>query len=230
MTEAEWQTLVLSCKVGFWAALACLIPGTWLGWVLARSRFFGKPLLEAVVFLPMVLPPVVPGYLLLMTFGQQGPVGQWFYTHWGISWVFDWKGAAMAAAVVALPLMVQSVKLAVMLVDQRYEHLARTLGARPLWVWCSVSLPLMAPGILTGLLLVFIRSLGEFGATITFVGNIPGETRTLALAIYSASQQVQGEASALRLIGLCTALGLLALLLSHYLSQRTARWLGHARA
>ncbi len=230
LTAEEWQVLGLSAQVALGATLLCLVPGVWLGWLLARKQFAGKALVEAVIFLPMVLPPVVPGYLLLMAFGSQGPLGAWLLEHFGLQLAFDWKGAVLAAAVIALPLMVQSARLAVQLIDPRLEWSASTLGARPWRVWCTVTLPLMAPGVLVGALMVFSRALGEFGATITFVGNIPGETRTLALAIYSASQQIDGEGAALRLMVLCLALALGALLLSQWLSRRAERLLGHGHA
>lgn len=226
LTPEELTALLLSAKVGLWATLLCLLPGVALGWLLARKTFWLKSVLEALVFLPMVLPPTVPGYLLLVCFGAQGTLGQWLAEHWGIYFVFNWKGAVLASAVIAFPLMVQAVKLSVQLIDTRLEQAASTLGASPWRVWFSITLPLMLPGILAGLVMVFCRSLGEFGATMTFVGNIEGETRTLPLAIYSATHQINGEASAYRLIAISILFAFFSLMLSHWLSRRAQKKLG----
>lgn len=226
LTDAEWQVLILSAQVGICATLVCLLPGIFFGWLLARKEFFAKPAVEAVLFMPMVLPPTVPGYLLLVTFGSQGVAGQWLKTHFDIELAFNWKGAVLASAVIAFPLMVQAAKLSVQMIDRRFELAASTLGASPFKVWRSVTLPLMLPGILIGSIMVFSRSLGEFGATITFVGNIAGETRTLPLAIYSATHQIDGDAIAVRLIMICLALAFFSLLLSNVLTRRAERWLG----
>lgn len=230
LTDAEWQVLALSAKVGLWATFLCVMPGVFFGWLLARKNFMAKPVLEAVLFMPMVLPPTVPGYLLLVVFGSQGVVGQWFKTHFDIEFAFNWKGAVLAAAVIAFPLMVQAAKLSVQMIDRRIELAANTLGSSPIKVWLTVTLPMMLPGILIGAIMVFSRSLGEFGATITFVGNIAGETRTLPLAIYSATHQIDGDAIAMRLILICVALAFLSLLLSNVLTRRAERWLGVHRA
>ena len=230
LTDSEWQVLALSAQVGLWATLLCAIPGIFFGWLLARKDFFAKPVLEAALFMPMVLPPTVPGYLLLVVFGSQGVAGQWLKNNFGIELAFNWKGAVLAAAVIAFPLMVQAAKLSVQMIDRRLELAASTLGASPFKVWCTVTLPLMLPGILIGSIMVFSRSLGEFGATITFVGNIAGETRTLPLAIYSAAHQIDGDAMALRLILICLALAFFSLLLSNLLTRRAERWLGVRRA
>jgi molybdate transport system permease protein len=230
LTDAEWQVLALSAKVGLWATFLCVMPGVFFGWLLARKNFMAKPVLEAVLFMPMVLPPTVPGYLLLVVFGSQGIVGQWFKTHFDIEFAFNWKGAVLAAAVIAFPLMVQAAKLSVQMIDRRIELAANTLGASPIKVWFTVTLPMMLPGILIGAIMVFSRSLGEFGATITFVGNIAGETRTLPLAIYSATHQIDGYAIAMRLILICVALAFFSLLLSNVLTRRAERWLGVHRA
>lgn len=230
LTDSEWQVLALSAQVGIWATLLCLLPGVFFGWLLARKEFFAKPLLESVLFMPMVLPPTVPGYLLLVVFGSQGIVGQWLYNNFGIQFAFNWKGAVLASAIIAFPLMVQAAKLSVQLIDYRLEAAASTLGASPLKVWWTVTLPLMLPGILIGSLMVFSRSLGEFGATITFVGNIAGETRTLPLAIYSATHQMDGDAMAVRLIVICLCLAFFSLLLSNVLTRRAEAWLGVRRA
>ncbi len=230
LTDAEWQVLVLSAQVGLCATFLCLLPGVFFGWLLARKEFVAKPVLEAALFMPMVLPPTVPGYLLLVVFGSQGVVGQWLKTHFNIEFAFNWKGAVLASAVIAFPLMVQAAKLSVQMIDRRLELAASTLGAGPIKVWYTVTLPLMLPGILIGSIMVFSRSLGEFGATITFVGNIAGETRTLPLAIYSATHQMDGDAMALRLILICLALAFFSLLLSNILTHRAERWLGVRRA
>ncbi len=230
LTDAEWQVLVLSAQVGLCATFLCLLPGVFFGWLLARKEFVAKPVLEAALFMPMVLPPTVPGYLLLVVFGSQGVVGQWLKTHFNIEFAFNWKGAVLASAVIAFPLMVQAAKLSVQMIDRRLELAASTLGASPKKVWYTVTLPLMLPGILIGSIMVFSRSLGEFGATITFVGNIAGETRTLPLAIYSATHQMDGDAMALRLILICLALAFFSLLLSNILTHRAERWLGVRRA
>lgn len=224
--EMEWQALMLSARVGFWAMLACLLPGLWFGWLLARKQFTGKPVLEALLFLPMVLPPTVPGYLLLVLFGTQGIAGRWLYNTFGIQLVFNWKGAVLASAIIAFPLMVQAAKIAVQMIDTRLENSARTLGASPLKVWLTVTLPLALPGILAGMVMVFSRSLGEFGATITFVGNVAGETRTLPLAIYSATHQMNGDPMAMRLIAISIGFAFFSLLLSNMLTHRAERWLG----
>lgn len=230
LTDSELQVLALSAQVGLWATLLCAIPGIFFGWLLARKDFFAKPVLEAALFMPMVLPPTVPGYLLLVVFGSQGVAGQWLKNNFGIELAFNWKGAVLAAAVIAFPLMVQAAKLSVQMIDRRLELAASTLGASPFKVWRTVTLPLMLPGILIGSIMVFSRSLGEFGATITFVGNIAGETRTLPLAIYSATHQIDGDAMALRLILICLALAFFSLLLSNLLTRRAERWLGVRRA
>jgi molybdate transport system permease protein len=180
--------------------------------------------------MPMVLPPTVPGYLLLVTFGSQGSLGQWLKKHFNVEFVFDWKGAVLASAIIAFPLMVQATKLSVQMIDRRLEQAASTLGASPLKVWLTVTLPLMLPGILIGLIMVFSRSLGEFGATITFVGNVAGETRTLPLAIYSATHQIDGDSTAMRLIFISLSFAFFALLLSSLLSRRAEEWLGANRA
>lgn len=230
LTEPEWQALALSAQVGFWATLLCLPPGIACGWLLVRKRFFAKPAFEALLFMPMVLPPTVPGYLLLVTFGSQGSLGKWLKETFNIEFVFNWKGAVLASAIIAFPLMVQAAKLSVQMIDRRLEQAASTLGSSPLKVWLTVTLPLMLPGILIGLIMVFSRSLGEFGATITFVGNIVGETQTLPLAIYSATHQIDGDAVAMRLIFISLAFAFFALLLSNILSRRAEKWVGVNRA
>lgn len=230
LTPEEWQALALSAKVAAWATVLCLPTGIALAWLLARREFRGKFLLEALVQLPMVLPPVVPGYLLLLLLGTQGPIGAWLERDFGIVLAFTWKGAVLASAVMAFPLMVQPVRIAFRMIDPRYDQAAMTLGARPWAAFLSISLPLALPGIVAGSLLCFSRSLGEFGATMAFVGNIPGETRTLPLAIYSYTHVPGGEAPALRLVYLSIALAVAALLASHVINRRAERLLGTERA
>ncbi|WP_137718623.1 molybdate ABC transporter permease subunit [Methylobacillus flagellatus] len=224
-TAAETAALLLSIKVALWCTVISLIPGVATGWLLARKDFPGKPLLDSLVHLPLVLPPVVPGYLLLVLLGSQGIIGQWLQQQFGISLAFNWKGAVIASALMAFPLMVRAVRLAIMQIDTRLETAASTLGASKLRVFLSITLPLAAPGILTGLILAFSRSLGEFGATITFVGNIEGETRTLPLAIYTYTQVPGGDAQAMKLVVLSVLLALAALFISDALERRAARHL-----
>lgn len=227
LTPAEIQALTLSLKVAGWCTLVIAIPATAIAWVLARYQFIGKSLLDGLVHIPMILPPVVPGYLLLSLLGKHGPLGAMLYQYFGISLAFTWLGAVIASAVMAFPLMVRSVRLAFTQIDPGLEQAARTLGASPIKSFFTISLPLALPGLLTGLILAFTRSLGEFGATITFVGNIEGETRTLPLAIYSYSQTAGADMAAMRLVVLCMVISLLALMLSNrferHLLQRIGR-------
>lgn len=199
LSAEELEVLKLSCQVAAFSLLVNLIPALFVGWLLARKEFWGKSLFETLVFLPLVLPPVVPGYLLLQVFGNNGILGQ-YLNAWGLSLAFNWKGAVLAATVMGFPLFVQSIRLAIELVDQRLEMAAKTLGASGLGTFFSITLPLASSGILLGAILCFCRSLGEFGATITFVGNIAGETRTLPLAMYSLMQQPDTEHQVWRLI------------------------------
>ena len=226
MTATELEILLLSLKVAFWAMLGVLPVALALAYVLARYDFPAKALLDGVVNLPLVLPPVVTGYLLLAAFGRNGPLGAFLEEQLGITLAFRWTGAALAAAVMGLPLAVRAMRQAIESVDRRLEAAAATLGATPGWVFVTVTLSLAVPGILNGLLLAFGRSLGEFGATITFVSNIPGETQTLPLAIYGLTQVPGGDAQAWRLCLLSIALSLAALVASEWLSralQRKAR-------
>jgi molybdate transport system permease protein len=227
LSAEEWDALRLSARVALCATALCLPIGIATGWLLARRNFPGKVLLDALVQLPMVLPPVVPGYLLLLLFGTQGLVGHWLQAQFGIVIAFTWKGAALASAVMAFPLMVQPVRLAFRMIDPRFEQAATTLGATPWRAFFTVTLPLAVPGIITGAMLCFSRSLGEFGATMAFVGNIPGETRTLPLAIYNYTHVPNGEAAAMRLLLLSLGLALAALLASHAISRRAERLLGY---
>jgi len=220
------EALVLSLRVALWSVLTSLPVGLLVAWVLARREFFGKSALNAIVHLPLVLPPVVVGYLLLVLLGREGPLGRLLYDLFGVGLPFTWEGAALAAAVMAFPLMVRAMRLSLESVDQRLEAAARTLGAGPTGVFLTITLPLMAPGIVVGALLGFARSLGEFGATITFVANIPGETRTLPLALYTLTQTPGGEGAALRLTALSVALSLAALAASEYAARRLRARIG----
>jgi len=225
-TPLEVEAALLSLRVAGVAVLTSLPLGIFVAWLLARRTFPGKVLLDGLVHLPLVLPPVVVGYLLLVLFGRRGPVGAWLDQAFGITIAFTWKGAALAAAVMAFPLMVRAIRLSLEAVDRRLEAAARTLGASPAWVFLTVTVPLMAPGILTGTILAFARSLGEFGATITFVSNIPGETRTLPLALFTLTQTPGGDAGALRLVVISAVLALAALIASELLARRIARRIG----
>ncbi len=226
LTSEEISVLLLSLQVALASIVALAVPGILMGWLLARFHFPGKALLDALVHLPLVLPPVVTGYLLLLLLGRHGLLGAPLEAWFGLRIAFTWKGAAIAAAVMAFPLMVRAVRLAIELTDREIEDAARTLGASPLRVLLSVTLPLAAPGILAGLVLAFARSLGEFGATITLAGNIPGESQTLPVAIYSYSQIPDGEPSVQRLVLISVTVSVLALLGSEWLSRRLARRVG----
>ena len=226
LTALEQEALGLSLTVAFWSVLASLPLGLATAWLLARREFYGKTLVNGLVHLPLVVPPVVVGYVLLLLLGRRGPLGAWLYETFGLTLAFDWKGAAIAAAVMAFPLMVRAMRLSLEAVDLRLEAAARTLGARPADVFLTVTLPLMSPGILAGAILAFARSLGEFGATITFVSNIPGETQTLPLALYSLSQTPDGEAGALRLVVIAVVLAFASLAASEFLARRLRRRIG----
>jgi molybdate transport system permease protein len=192
-------------------------------WLLARRDFPGKTLLDGVIHLPLVLPPVVVGYALLVTFGRRGWLGEWLYETLGVTFAFDWKGAALAAAVIGFPLMVRAMRLSLESVDRGLEQAARTLGASPLRVFVTVTLPLAMPGILAGVILAFARAFSEFGATITFVSNIPGETRTLPIALYGLTQAPGGEVAAARLCVIAVAVAFVTLLASERLARRAQR-------
>ncbi len=223
MTPVEWDAVRLSLRVSAWAVTGSLPVGIAAAWVLSRCRFPGKELLNGLIHLPLVLPPVVTGYLLLLLLGRRGLVGKFLHDALGITLAFTWKGAAVAAAVMAFPLLVRAVRLSIDAVDQGLEDAARTLGAGRLRVFFTVSLPLMVPGIITGAILAFARSIGEFGATITFVSNIQGQTQTLPLALYSLTQVPDGEAGALRLCLISVVLAMTALVASEWMSGRFAR-------
>ncbi|ODT60652.1 MULTISPECIES: molybdate ABC transporter permease subunit [Paracoccus] len=222
LSPADWQAVRLSLKVAFWAVLCSLPLGILTAHALARWRFPGRGLLNMLVHLPLILPPVVTGYLLLLTFGRQGAVGAWL-EQVGIVLAFRWTGAALAAAIMAFPLMVRAIRLSIEAVDPRLEQAAATLGARPAWVFLTVTLPLILPGILAGAVLAFAKAIGEFGATITFVSNIPGQTQTLPSAIYTRLQVPGAEAQAGRLVLVAIALSVGALILSEWLSRAAAR-------
>jgi len=226
LTPAETEALLLSLRVALWCVVATLPLGIGVAWLLARREFYGKNLLNGILHLPLVLPPVAVGYLLLLTFGRNGPAGAWLYETFGVSVAFTWQGAVIASAVMAFPLMVRAIRLSLEGVDRRLEGAARTLGSGPVRIFMTITLPLIAPGILTGSILAFARSLGEFGATITFVSNIAGETRTLPLALYTMAQTPDGESGALRLVALSAALAMMALLASEMTAGRLRRQLG----
>ncbi len=226
LTGPELEALGLSLRVAFWCMVLSLPLGLAMAWLLARREFPGKHLVNGLVHLPLVLPPVAVGYLLLLLLGRHGPLGAFLYDAFGITVAFTWKGAAIASAVMGFPLMVRAIRLSLESVDRGLEAAARTLGASPWRVFVSVTLPLASPGILTGAILAFARSLGEFGATITFVSNIPGETRTLPLAIYTLSQTPDGDAGALRLVILSFLLAMAALVASEMLARRVLLRLG----
>src|ERR1700761_5604228 len=220
MTPEEWTAVRLSLLVAVTATAASLPFGIAVAWVLARGRFWGKSLLDTVVHLPLIMPPVVTGYLLLILFGRRGPIGEFLDQAFGIVLSFRWTGAALACAVMGFPLMVRSIRLSLDAVDRRLEAAAGTLGANGFWVFATITLPLILPGIVAGMILSFARALGEFGATITFVSNIPGETQTLPTAIYTFTQVPGGDAGALRLTAISLAISLLALFASEYLARQ----------
>lgn len=228
LSPEEWQAVRLSLGVAGRSVLVSLLPAVLVAWALARGRFPGRMLLDAVVHLPLVVPPVVVGWGLLMLFGIQGPIGRLLHAWFGIRLVFTTEGAALATAVMSFPLIVRSVRLGLEGLDPGLEAAARTLGAGPADRFFSVTLPLMSPGILAGAVTAFAAGLGEFGAVITFASNIPGETQTLPLAIYNATQSPGGEAVAARLALVSFALALAGLLLAELLGRRLSRWLGRA--
>ncbi len=225
LDAAEWAIVGLSLKVGG-VAMAVTLPIAFaLAWMLARVRFPGKVVIDAAIHLPLVVPPVVTGWLLLLAFGPNGPIGGWLRDWFGVTVLFRWTGAAIAAGVMALPLMVRAMRISIEAVDRRLENAARTLGAGPWRVFWTLTLPLSVPGVLAGAVLGFARSIGEFGATITFVSNVPGETQTLPLAIYSALQQPGADALVWRLSAVSVGLSLIALIASELLTRRAGRGL-----
>jgi len=224
LTPQEWTAVALSLRVAVVATLVSLPFGIALALLLARKDFWGKALLDGLILLPLVLPPVVTGYLLLITLGRRAPVGAFLADHFGIVFSFRWTGAAVACGIMAFPLMVRAIRLSIEAVDRRLEDAAATLGARPMWTFATVTLPLALPGVLAGAMLAFARALGEFGATITFVSNIPGETQTISAAIYTLTQVPGGDALALRLVVVAVVISLAAVMASEWLARRaTAR-------
>jgi len=223
---AEWAAVRLSIRVSFWATLASLPLGILTAYALARWEFPGKQVLNGLVHLPLILPPVVTGYLLLITFGRRGTVGQFLDQWFGIVLSFRWTGAAVAAAVMAFPLMVRAIRLAIEAVDPKLEAAAGTLGASRPWVFVTVTLPLILPGIIAGAILAFAKAIGEFGATITFVSNIPGQTQTIPSAIYAFLQVPGGQEAATRLVIVAIVIAMAALLLSEFVARRVARVVG----
>ncbi len=223
LSPQEWAAVRLSLLVASTAMLASLPLGLGVAWLLARGRFWGKSILDAAVHLPLILPPVVTGYLLLIWFGRRGPVGQFLDDWFGIVLSFRWTGAVLASAVMGFPLMVRAIRLSIEAVDRKLEDAAGTLGAGPAWVFVTVTLPLCLPGILAGMILCFAKAMGEFGATITFVSNIPGETQTLPSAIYTFTQVPGGDAGAMRLTLISIAISVAALVLSEWLARLVGR-------
>ncbi len=223
LTETERDALLLSLKVSLWGVGLSLPLGILVAALLARTEFWGKSLVNGIIYLPLVLPPVVTGYFLLVLFGRRGVIGAFLLDTFGVSLSFRWTGAALASAVMGFPLLVRAVRLSIEMVDQKLEQAAATLGASAAWIFLTVTLPLTVPGILAGFFLSFGRSLGEFGATITFVSNIPNQTQTLPLAIYTFTQVPGGDAPALRLAVISIVLSLVALIASDLLARRATR-------
>jgi molybdate transport system permease protein len=223
LSPDEWTAVRLSLRVSIWATAVALPFGIAIAYLLARREFWGKSMLNGIVHLPLILPPVVTGYLLLITFGRRGPVGSLLDQYFGIVFSFRWTGAALACGIMAFPLMVRAIRLSIEAVDRRLEAAAGTLGANPAWVFATVTLPLIAPGIIAGMILSFAKAMGEFGATITFVSNIPGETQTLPSAIYTFTQVPGGEVGALRLTLVSIVIAMAALVASEILARRVQR-------
>jgi molybdate transport system permease protein len=220
LSPEEWTAIRLSVRIAIVATVVSLPFGVAIAWLLARKNFWGKSLLDGLVHLPLVLPPVVTGYLLLISFGRRGPIGAFLADNFGIVFSFRWTGAALACGVMAFPLLVRAIRLSFEAIDRRLEHAAATLGASPLRTFLTVSLPLALPGVIAGMVLCFAKALGEFGATITFVSNIPGETQTISAAIYSLTQVPGGDAAALRLVMVAIILSLAALIASEWFARR----------
>ena len=219
LSPQDWTAVALSLRIAAVATVVALPFGIAIATLLARKSFWGKSLLDALVHLPLVLPPVVTGYLLLITFGRKAPVGAFLADHFGIVFSFRWTGAALACGVMAFPLMVRAIRLSIEAIDRRLEDAAATLGANRIWLFLTVTLPLALPGIIAGMMLAFARALGEFGATITFVSNIPGETQTISAAIYTLTQIPAGDAAALRLALVAIALSLITLIAAEWLAR-----------
>jgi molybdate transport system permease protein len=222
LSPADWTAVELTIRISIVATLCALPFGIGIGWLLARRNFWGKSVLDGLVHLPLVLPPVVTGYLLLIWFGRRGPIGAFLYDHFGVVFSFRWTGAALACGVMGFPLMVRPIRLALEAIDRKLEDAASTLGANRGFVFLTVTLPLALPGIIAGVVLCFARALGEFGATITFVSNIPGETQTISAAIYTLTQVPGGDAAAGKLVLISIVLAFTALFASEWLSRRAA--------
>ena len=220
LSPAEWTAVLLSLRIALVATAFALPFGIAIGWLLARTEFWGKTLLDGLVYLPLVLPPVVTGYLLLISFGKKGPIGAFLADHFGIVFSFRWTGAALSCGIMGFPLMVRPIRLALEAIDRRLEEAAGTLGAGRFLVFLTITLPLALPGIIAGAVLCFARALGEFGATITFVSNIPGETQTISAAIYTLMQIPGGDAAAGRLVLFAIILALAALVVSEWFARR----------
>jgi molybdate transport system permease protein len=223
LSPDEWNAVRLSIKVSTWATLVSLPFGLAIAHLLARGRFPGKAVLNGIIHLPLILPPVVTGYLLLLSFGRRGPIGSFLDEHFGIVFSFRWTGAALACGVMGFPLMVRAIRLSIEAVDKRLEAAAGTLGANAAWVYATITLPLILPGIIAGMILSFAKAMGEFGATITFVSNIPGETQTLPSAIYTFTQVPGGDVGALRLTLVSIVIAMIALVASEVLARRVSR-------
>jgi molybdate transport system permease protein len=229
LSHAEIETLALSVKVATFCTLLISVPAIAVAWLLAKKEFVGKSILDGLVHIPLILPPVVPGFLLLLLFGNQGLIGKWIHETLGIAVAFTWVGAVIASGVMAFPLIVRSIRLAIGQVDARLETAAQSLGASPFKVFLTITLPMAIPGVVTGIVLAFSRSLGEFGATITFVGNIEGETRTLPLAIYTYTQTPNGDFVAMRLVLLSVLIALAAIIFSNFLERKVAKRIGQVK-
>jgi molybdate transport system permease protein len=223
ISPTEWTAILLSIRIAVIATLISTPIGIGVAWLLARRDFWGKPIVDAVIYLPLVLPPVVTGYLLLLTFGKRGLVGAWLAEHLGIVFAFRWTGAALACGVMSFPLLVRPIRLSIEAVDRRLEQASSTLGASPWKVFLTVTLPLAMPGVLAGMVLGFAKAIGEFGATITFVSNIPGETQTISSAIYSLIQTPDGDAAASRLVLISIGIAVLALIASEWFARRATQ-------
>jgi len=222
LSPQDWTAVQLSLRVAAASTLVALPFGIAIAMLLARKDFWGKALLDAIVHLPLVMPPVVTGYLLLISFGRRAPIGAFLADHFGIVFSFRWTGAALACGVMAFPLMVRAIRLSIEAIDRRLEDAAATLGANPIWTFVTVTLPLALPGVIAGMMLAFARALGEFGATITFVSNIPGETQTISAAIYTLTQVPGGDADALKLVIVSIIISFAALLASEWFARRAA--------
>ena len=224
LSPEDWMAIALSLRIAVVATIVSLPFGIAIATLLARKNFWGKTLVEALIYLPLVLPPVVTGYLLLITLGRHAPVGAFLADHFGVVFAFRWTGAAISCGVMAFPLMVRAIRLSIEAIDRKLEHAAATLGAGPFWNYVTITLPLALPGVIAGAMLAFARALGEFGATITFVSNIPGETQTISAAIYTLTQVPGGDAAAMKLVVVSIVISFAALIASELLARRaTAR-------